>query len=178
MGHRGEVSLIAQQAVEVLDHEGDEPRREPHQHREPPGQTAPRPAVDAHHDGNEHGQFVGMSPPHPRVLERKLLPHASHEFGLWRREVSWEGGLSHESQRSPVVSPPAACPPNACPRADPVGRLVSGEHVADAGDAAIFTAPHESSRGSRCPLQSDPCECRRVASAGLNIWEMTVRPGR
>jgi hypothetical protein len=39
----------------------------------------------------------------------------SHEFGLWRREASWEGGLSHESQRSPAVSPPAACPPNACP---------------------------------------------------------------
>ena len=37
------------------------------------------------------------------------------------REVSSEGGLSHESQRSPVVSPPAACPPNACPRAEPAG---------------------------------------------------------
>ena len=28
-------------------------------------------------------------------------------------------------------------------RADPVGRLVSGEHVADASDPAIFTAAHE-----------------------------------
>jgi hypothetical protein len=32
-------------------------------------------------------------------------PPPGHEFGLWRREVSWERGLSHESQRSPVVSP-------------------------------------------------------------------------
>jgi hypothetical protein len=28
------------------------------------------------------------------------------------------------------------------PRADPVGRLVSREHVADAGDAAVFAADH------------------------------------
>ena len=51
----------------------------------------------------------------PRALQRKLLPHAGHEFGLWRREVSWEGGLSRKSQQSPVASPSAACPPTACP---------------------------------------------------------------
>ncbi len=43
-----------------------------------------------------------------RALEQKLLSHPGHEFGLWRREGSWERGLSHESQRSPMVSPPAA----------------------------------------------------------------------
>jgi len=47
----------------------------------------------------------------PRALQRKLLAHPSHEFGIWRREVSWEGGLSHEPQLSPGASPPAACPP-------------------------------------------------------------------
>jgi hypothetical protein len=35
-----------------------------------------------------------------------------------------------------------ACGLAPAPRADPVGRLVSGQHVADATDAAIFTAPH------------------------------------
>jgi len=44
----------------------------------------------------------------PRARKRKLLAHPSHEFGLWRREVSWEGGLSHEPQQSPGASPPAA----------------------------------------------------------------------
>ena len=59
-----------------------------------------------------------MSPPHPRALERKLLPRPGHEFGLWRRAVSWEGGLSRKSQQSPVVSPNAACPPTASGRVD------------------------------------------------------------
>jgi len=30
----------------------------------------------------------------PRARNRKLLAHPGHEFGLWRREVSWEGGLA------------------------------------------------------------------------------------
>jgi hypothetical protein len=51
----------------------------------------------------------------PRAFERKFLPQPGHEFGLLRREVSWERGLSHKSQQSPVVSPPAACPSTACP---------------------------------------------------------------
>ena len=40
----------------------------------------------------------------------KFLPHPGHELGLWHREVSWEGDLSHELQRSPVACPPTACP--------------------------------------------------------------------
>ena len=30
----------------------------------------------------------------PRARKRKLLAHPGHEFGLWRHEVSWEGGLA------------------------------------------------------------------------------------
>ena len=50
----------------------------------------------------------------PRARNRKLLAHPGHEFGLWRREVSWEGGLSHEPQQLPVASPPAVCPLTVC----------------------------------------------------------------
>ena len=42
-----------------------------------------------------------------------------------------------------IESAPARSRPSRwAPRADPVGRLVSGEHVADATDAAIFAADH------------------------------------
>ncbi len=51
----------------------------------------------------------------PRARNRKLLPQPGHEFGLWRRAVSWEGGLSHEPQQSSGASPPTVCPPTACP---------------------------------------------------------------
>jgi len=37
---------------------------------------------------------------------------------------------------------PRSCGRTPASRADPVGRLVSGEHVADAGDAAVFAAHH------------------------------------
>jgi len=63
-----------------------------------------------------------------------VLPRRRHEIGepvekLKRRELDdaigpWPGGLA------------AAAGP------DPVGGLVSGEHVADAGDAAVFAAAH------------------------------------
>ena len=56
-----------------------------------------------------------MSPPHPGHAKGNSSPTRAMSFAHAIREVSWEGGLSHESQRSPVVSPPAVCPPNACP---------------------------------------------------------------
>jgi len=46
------------------------------------------------------------------------------------REASWERGLSHESQRSPLVSPPAACPPAAASRrlpTFPIARAVTAD---------------------------------------------------
>ena len=56
-----------------------------------------------------------MSPPHPGHATGNSSPTRAMSLAHAIREVSWEGGLSHESQRSPVVSPPAACPPTACP---------------------------------------------------------------
>ena len=197
-----------------------------------------------------------MSPPHPRARKRKLLPHAGHEFGLWRCDVSWEGGLSHDSQRSPVASPRADCPPTACPpvtasrglptfpfvmrrdggpelvirgehpwlvssrqampvlprrrheigqpvqevkrrefddavgtracglppapRAHPVGRLVSGEHVADAGDAAVFAADHGEpfQREGRPGTVSQQVLEGRCRGMWLLRWPCEGLPGR
>ena len=49
--------------------------------------------------------------------------------------------LNRRKLDNAIGSRPRGLPPAA--RADPVGRLVLGEHVADASDPAIFTAPHE-----------------------------------
>jgi hypothetical protein len=85
-----------------------------------------------------------MSPPHPRARKRKLLPHAGHEFGLWHREVSWQGGLSHESQQSPVASPPAACPLTACPPVAASRRLPTFAFVMgrDGGPELVVRCKH------------------------------------
>ncbi len=75
----------------------------------------------------------------PRARKRKLLAHPSHEFGLWRREVSWESGLSHESQQSPVASPPAASPPAAASRRLPAFAFVMGR---DGGPELVIRGEH------------------------------------
>ena len=71
---------------------------------------------------------------HP-VIPVPMLPRWRHEIGQPVQEVT------RREFDDAVGSRPRGLPP--APRADPVGRLVSGEHVADASDPAIFTAPHE-----------------------------------
>jgi hypothetical protein len=55
-----------------------------------------------------------MSPPHPGHASGNSSPTRAMSSAHAIREVSWERGLSLESQ-APVASPPAACPPTACP---------------------------------------------------------------
>ena len=64
-----------------------------------------------------------------------VLPRWRHETGQSVQEVTRREFDDAVGARPRGLSP--------APRADPVGRLVSGEHVADASDPAIFTAPHE-----------------------------------
>jgi len=63
-----------------------------------------------------------------------VLPRPGHEVSEPVEELKW-GKLDDAAGAGACGLPPA-------PRADPVGRLVAGQHVADATDAAIFTAPH------------------------------------
>jgi hypothetical protein len=63
-----------------------------------------------------------------------VLPRRRHEGSAPVEELKW-GKLDDAADARPRGLPPA-------PRADPVGRLVSREHVADAGDAAVFAADH------------------------------------
>jgi len=64
-----------------------------------------------------------MSPPHPGHSSGNSSPTRAMSFAHAIREVSWEGGLSHESQQSAVASPRAACPPTACPSVAALRRL-------------------------------------------------------
>ena len=75
----------------------------------------------------------------PRARKRKLLPHPCHQFGLWRREVSWERGLPHESQPSPVACPPTACPPVAASRRLPTFPFVMRR---DGGPELVIRGEH------------------------------------
>jgi RNA 3'-terminal phosphate cyclase (ATP) len=63
-----------------------------------------------------------------------VLPRRRHEVSEPVEELKW-GKLNDAAGARPCGLPPAS-------RADPVGHLVSRENVADAGDAAVFTADH------------------------------------
>jgi hypothetical protein len=63
-----------------------------------------------------------------------VLSRRRHEGSEPVEELKW-GKLNDAAGARPCGLPPAS-------RADPVGHLVSGEHVADAGDAAVFAADH------------------------------------
>jgi len=62
-----------------------------------------------------------------------VLPRRRHEGSEPVEELKW-GKLDDAADARPRGLPPA-------PRADPVGRLVSGQHIADVGDAAVLTTP-------------------------------------
>jgi hypothetical protein len=70
---------------------------------------------------------------HPWLVSSRrampVLPRRRHEVSEPVEELKW-GKLDDAAGARPCGLPPAS-------RADPVGRLVSGEHVADAGDAAV-----------------------------------------
>ena len=84
-------------------------------------------------EGGDGGPELVIRGEHP-VIAMPVLPRRRHEIGQPVQEVKW-GKLDDAAGARPCGLPPAS-------RADPVGRLVSGEHVADAGDAAVFAAHH------------------------------------
>jgi hypothetical protein len=84
-------------------------------------------------EGGDGGPELVIRGEHP-VIAMPVLPRRRHEIGQPIQEVKRREFDDAVSTR-PCGLPPAS-------RADPVGRLVSGEHVADAGDAAVFAAHH------------------------------------
>jgi hypothetical protein len=70
---------------------------------------------------------------HP-VIAMPVLSRRRDQIREPVEELKW-GKLDDAVSARPRGLPPA-------PRADAVGRLVSGEHVADATDAAVFAADH------------------------------------
>ena len=70
---------------------------------------------------------------HP-LTAMPVLPRRRHEIGQPVQEVK-----RREFDDAVNARPRGLAP---APRADPVGRLVSEEHIADAGDAAVFAAEH------------------------------------
>ena len=70
---------------------------------------------------------------HP-VMAMPVLPPRRHEVSEPVEELKW-GKLDDAAGARPCGLPPA-------PRANPVGCLVSWEHVAAAGDVAVLAADH------------------------------------
>jgi hypothetical protein len=84
-------------------------------------------------EGGDGGPELVIRGEHP-VIAMPALPRWRHEIGQPVQEVT-----RREFDRA-VGARPRGLPP--APRADPVGRLVPWQHVADATDAAVFTAHH------------------------------------
>ena len=106
--------------------------------------------------GRDGGPELVIRGEHP-VIAMPVLPRWRHEIGQPVQEV----------ERRPfddaVGARPRGLPP--APRADPVGCRVSREHVADAGDAAVFAADH-----------GEPLRCRKPPMA-RTLSPRSVIPG-
>jgi hypothetical protein len=89
-------------------------------------------------EGGDGGPELVIRGEHPWLVSSRqavpMLPRRRHEIGQPVQEVT------RREFDDDVSTRPRRLPPT--PRAYPVGRLVSGEHVADAGDAAVFAADH------------------------------------
>jgi len=89
-------------------------------------------------EGRDGGPELVIRGEHPWLVSSRqavpMLPRWRHEIGQPVQEVT------RREFDDAVGTRACGLPP--APRADPVGRLVSGEHVADASDAAVFAAVH------------------------------------
>ena len=103
-----------------------------------------------------------------------VLPRRRHEIGepvekLKRREFD-----------DAVGSRPRGLPPTAPP--DPVGRLVSRQHVADASDPAVRAADHGQPferEGRSCTVSAPPPErSSGLCAAALRVRRPSLRLGR
>ena len=79
-------------------------------------------------------------------LETALLAGRSHR-GMECRQRLWISTSGSSSGCRHHTRPRGLAP---APRADPVGRLVTGQHIADVGDAAVLTTPDGE------PLHAEP----------------------
>jgi len=87
--------------------------------------------------GRDGGPELVIRGEHPWLASSRqampVLPRRRDQIREPVEELKW-GKLDDAADARPRGLPPA-------PRANPVGRLVSREHVADVGDAAVLTAP-------------------------------------
>jgi hypothetical protein len=88
-------------------------------------------------EGRDGGPELVIRGEHP-VIAMPVLPRRRHEIGQPVQEVT------RREFDDAVGARPRGLPP--APRADPFGRPkddpASGQHIADAGDAAVFAAVH------------------------------------
>jgi hypothetical protein len=84
-------------------------------------------------EGRDGGPELVIRGEHP-VIAMPVLPRRGHEVSESVQDVT------RREFDDAVCARPRGLPP--APRADPVGRLMSRQHVADADDAAVGVADH------------------------------------